>query len=111
VKVGADVLPWWPASGVYLLVERGTASAAPLIDVDGVAGAWWAPTATDVPERYSLAVAGDQLTYLFLDDDPVAVADRLRPALEARWHDAGVVGLLAAPFYVADAHHLTDHLP
>ena len=23
VKVGADVLPWWPAQGVYLLVEAG----------------------------------------------------------------------------------------
>ena len=23
VKVGADVLPWWPVLGVYLLLERG----------------------------------------------------------------------------------------
>ena len=27
VKVGADVLPWWPVSGVYLLLERGDAPA------------------------------------------------------------------------------------
>ncbi len=111
VKVGADVLPWWPAAGVYLLIERGTASAGPLVEVDGVAGAWWAATAADVPEGYSLAVPGDQLTYLFLDDDPVAVAARVRPVLEQRWSDTGSVGLFAAPFYVADAHHLTDRLP
>ena len=27
VKVGADVLPWWPVKGVYLLLERGDAPA------------------------------------------------------------------------------------
>ncbi len=110
VKVGADVLPWWPAAGVYLLIERGPVSPAPLLDVDGVAGAWWAGAA-DVRERYSDAVAGDQLTYLFLDDDPVAVATRLRPELEARWADTGAAGLLAAPFYVAVADDLARHLP
>jgi hypothetical protein len=110
-KVGADVLPWWPAAGVYLLIEHGHASAAPLLDVDGVAGAWWAATASDVPEQYSLAQPGDQLTYLFLADDPVAVAARLQPALERRWDDGDVVGLFAAPFHVADAHDLSKHLP
>jgi hypothetical protein len=114
-KVGADVLPWWPALGVYLLIERlggtGAASAAPLLDVDGVAGAWWGATAADVPEQYSLAQAGDQLTYLFLADDPVAVASRLRPALEQRWADGGTEGLFAAPFFVAHADDLGRHLP
>jgi hypothetical protein len=110
-KVGADVLPWWPSTGVYLLVEHGTAPAAPLVDVDGVAGAWWAPTATGVPEEYTLAQPGDQLTYLFLDDDPVAVAGRLRPVLDARWADGEVTGLFAAPFFVAHAHDLSRHLP
>ncbi len=110
-KVGADVLPWWPASGVYLLVEHGTASAAPLVDVDGVAGAWWGATAADVPEQYSLAQPGDQLTYLFLDDDPVVVAGRLQPVLEARWGSGDVTGLLAAPFHVVHADDLARHLP
>ena len=110
-KVGADVLPWWPAAGVYLLIERGVASAAPLVDVDGVAGAWWAATASDVPPEYTVAQPGDQLTYLFLSDDPLAVAARLQPVLEARWTAAGVTGLFASPFYVAEAHHLTRHLP
>jgi len=110
-KVGADVLPWWPATGVYLLVEHGSASPAPLVDVDGVAGAWWGATAADVPERYSIAQSGDQLTYLFLADDPVAVAARLRPALEQRWADTDAAALLAAPFHVADPHDLARHLP
>jgi hypothetical protein len=110
-KVGADVLPWWPATGVYLLIEHGAAPAAPLVAVDGVAGAWWGATAADVPERYSLAQPGDQLTYLFLDDAPVAVAARLRPVLEQRWADTGAVGLFAAPFHVAHADDLARHLP
>ena len=29
IKVGADVLPWWPARGVYLLVERVEQNDAP----------------------------------------------------------------------------------
>jgi hypothetical protein len=110
-KVGADVLPWWPSSGVYLLIEQGTASGAPLVEVEGVAGAWWAPSAPDVPAAYSLAQPGDQLTYLFLGDDPVAVGDRLRPVLEQRWADTGAVGLFAAPFFVAHADDLARHLP
>src|SRR6201995_2029736 len=40
VKVGADVLPWWPVRGVFLLVEQGTAPIAGLLDVQGVAGVW-----------------------------------------------------------------------
>src|SRR3954451_14248761 len=33
VKAGADVLPWWPSTGVYLLIERGVSSVAPLVEV------------------------------------------------------------------------------
>jgi hypothetical protein len=110
-KVGADVLPWWPAVGVYLLIEHGEVSPVPLLAVDGVAGAWWGATATDVPERYSIAQPGDQLTYLFLADDPVAVGKRLQPVLEQRWADTATHGLFAAPFHVARADDLTRHLP
>ena len=61
--------------------------------------------------QYTLAQPGDQLTYLFLDDDPVAVAARLQPVLEQRWADTGVTGLFAAPFFVAHADDLARHLP
>ena len=38
VKVGADVLPWWPTKGVYLLLEKAVNPPADLVDVDGVGG-------------------------------------------------------------------------
>jgi hypothetical protein len=41
IKIGADVLPWWPTKGVYLLVERGRAPPTDLIDVSGVGGVLW----------------------------------------------------------------------
>jgi hypothetical protein len=109
VKVGADVLPWWPAEGVYVLVERGDVGGAALLDVDGVAGAWWA-RAVPVEARYSTAEPGTQLTYCFLGGDPVAVGQNLRPVLEARWA-SGVEPLLAAPFHAVFAHDVSRHLP
>jgi hypothetical protein len=111
VKVGADVLVWWPATGVYLLVEHGAASPVDLLEVDGVAGAWWGPAAEGLRARWSSAVAGDQVTYLFLDDDPAAVGERLRPRLASRWAADGPTPLLAAPFHVARADALDAHLP
>ena len=98
VKVGADVLPWWPVKGVYLLLERGDVTADGLLDVEGVAGVWSAVTLA-VDARLASAQAGQSITYCFLDDDPVATADRLRPVLAARWEQAGIEPLLAAPFY------------
>jgi hypothetical protein len=99
IKAGADVLPWWPPRGVYVLLERGAAPVSDLADVAGVAGVWWA---TGVPkgEPYSNGAdnTGLQIAYCHLDDEPVAAAKRLRPVLEKRWADTGVVPLLAAPF-------------
>src|SRR5262249_61286777 len=84
VKVGADVLPWFPPRGVYLLVERGARSAADLVDVPGVAGAWWG-SALPFDARYATADAGGlHISYCFLDDDPVLVAERLRVRLDPR---------------------------
>src|SRR5690348_14975006 len=40
VKVGADVLPWWPTRGVYLLLEENASAPTDLAEVDGVAGVW-----------------------------------------------------------------------
>ncbi len=105
VKVGADVLAWWPLRGAYLLVEKGEAAPANLTDVPGVAGVWWGgslpldgrlPTADRRPLSSS---DGLQITYCFLDDDPVSTAQRLSPVLEARWGEVDVDPLLAAPFY------------
>jgi hypothetical protein len=110
VKVGADVLPWWPILGVYLLLERGAAPANDLIDVDGVAGVWSA-TSSSVDAKLASAKAGQSLTYCFLDEDAIAVAARLRPVLEKRWDDSGVESLLAAPMYPIVPYQWDRYVP
>jgi hypothetical protein len=108
VKVGAQVLPWWPVRGVYLLLEDGPedggAPADPLIDVDGVAGVWTAVTG-DVDPKMASAKPGQTITYCFLDDDPVAVAHRLKPILQQR------NPLLAAPFHPIVPHEWDRYVP
>ena len=96
IKIGADVLPWWPASGVYLIVEQGHAAATGLADVPGVAGTWSA-LAVPVDSGFSTAEVGQRITYCFLDGDPVATAKRLRPVLERRWSDTGVDAAARGP--------------
>ena len=93
------MLPWRPVTGVYLLVERGEASAEALTAVDGVAGAWWART------------EGRQITYCYLDENPLVIAEALRPALAERWERGDVVPLLAAPFLVPVDFDWGRHLP
>ena len=110
VKIGADVLPWWPVKGVYLLLERGDAPADALLDVDGVVGVWSAP-AMDVDARLASAKAGQTITYCFLDDDPIATAQRLGPVLADRWERSGVEPLLAAPFYPVVPHEWDRYVP
>jgi hypothetical protein len=108
IKVGADVLPWWPLTGVYLLVEQGETGGAALLEIPGVAGAWWGegieldrrdPHFSTVDGRPYSQARGLQITYCFLDDDPIDTAQRLRGILEKRWADTGVLPLLAAPFF------------
>lgn len=110
VKVGADVLPWWPVRGVYLLLETGVQGPTDLLDVDGVAGVWSA-TSLPVGARLASAPAGQTISYCFLDEDPVDTAGPLRPALEKRWTDAGVTPLFAAPFHAVVPHEWDRHVP
>ena len=110
VKVGADVLPWWPVRGVYLLLEAGTTAPPDLTHVEGVAGVWSA-TSQSVHTSLASAPAGQTISYLFLDDDPVDVAERLRPAFQKRWSDGDVEPLLAAPFYPVVPHEWDRHVP
>ena len=50
---------------------------------------------------------GRQLTVAFLDDDPLVVAARLRPALEAR----DTKPLLSGPFHTVVPFAWDRHLP
>ena len=110
VKVGADVLPWWPVVGAYVLLESATAAPTGLTAIGGIAGTWSA-VAQPVDARLANARPGQLLTYCFLDDDPVDVAHRLRPVLTKRWADPGVAPLLAAPFFAVVPHQWDRHVP
>ncbi|WP_370329259.1 hypothetical protein [Mycolicibacterium hippocampi] len=109
VKVGADVLPWWPVRAVYLLLESAVSSPAELLDVDGVAGVWSA-TSLPVAAHLASAAAGQTISYCFLDDDPVATAERLRPVLDKRW-SRGIEPLFAAPFHPVVPHEWDRYVP
>jgi hypothetical protein len=110
IKIGADVLPWWPARGVYLLLERGDTPPANLLDVDGVAGIWSART-REVDRSLANAEAGQQISYCFLDDEPAATAARLRPVLEKRWTEGSIEPLFAAPFHPIVPYEWDRYVP
>jgi hypothetical protein len=99
IKVGADVLPWWPVKGVYVLIERGGTPAHELTAIPGVGGAWWGGAEPLEPPFCTRDNSGLHITYLFLDDDPAEVGERLGPLLERRWSEASIQPLLAAPFH------------
>ncbi len=107
-RLGGDVLPWLPVQGVYLLIESGRAPTDALCEVPGVAGVW---SAASVATAFSSAGDGQQLAYCFLDEDPVATAVRLRPVLERRWKDTGVLPLFAAPFHAIVPYMWDRYLP
>lgn len=111
VKVGADVLPWWPARGVFIMVEQGGADPVALTEMAGVAGAWWAGGVAVGEPHATADHSGLQLTYLFLDGDPAETGERLRPLLDARWADGAVAPLLAAPFHSLVYHEWDRYLP
>jgi hypothetical protein len=107
---GADVIPWRPALGVYLVIETGRAPADTLADVPGVAGVWWYHGAV-APAPYSTDAGGIQVTYCYLDDEPVATAERLGEHMQRRWASGDTVGLLAAPFHTLAPFDWERYLP
>jgi hypothetical protein len=110
VRIGSDVLPWLPVRGAFVLVERGSASPDLLVDVDGVAGVW---SALSLRVAASLASAQENqtITYCFLDEDPIATAQRLRPVLEARWTESDLEPLFAAPFFTVVPYEWDRYVP
>jgi hypothetical protein len=107
---GADVIPFRPAVGIYLLIERGSSDPSGLLEIQGVAGLWWFGGAVS-PSAYISDARGLQLTYLYLDEDPVAVARRLEAPVRQRWASGAVEGLLAAPFFSIVPFEWSRHLP
>jgi hypothetical protein len=108
-KVGSEVLPWWPARGVYLLVEQGETPVTNLLEVPGVVGLW-SMTGTKAEPPFT-STSGLQITYCLLDEDPVATAQLLRRPLEERWKNTGVAPLLAAPFHPVVPYEWRRFLP
>ena len=121
VLVGAAVLPWRPARGVYILIERlddaSTVDPADgpgdrldgLVDVAGVAGAWCWSGAEPRHDRLE-STAGLALTVCYLDEPPIEVAGRLAPELAVR-AATGRTPLLAAPFEIVVPGQWDRHLP
>jgi hypothetical protein len=107
-KVGADVLPWLPVRGVYLLIEEGETPAVDLAEVPGVAGVWCAGS---VATHFSQVDARQQLTLCFLDGDPVEVAGRLGNLLQQGRQTPGTRPLLAAPFHTIIPYEWDRYLP
>jgi hypothetical protein len=111
IKVGADVLLWWPAKGVYFMIEHGGGPVADLLDVPGVGGALWGDALPLEPPFATRDNSGLHVAYLFLDDEPAEVARRLRPRLERRWSTTDSAPLLAAPFHSLVAYEWDRYLP
>ena len=112
IKVGADVLPWWPPRGVYVLLERGAVSPADLTSVPGVAGAWWA---TGIPKGMPFSTVpttrgcGSRSAISTTSPPPRENASVLR------WRNggptAGAAPLLAAPSTRSCPHEWDRYCP
>jgi hypothetical protein len=107
---GADVIPWRPALGVYLLIERGSVSPADLTTLPGVAGIWWF-AGSIAPPPWSTDNRGLQISFCYLDDDPVQVAGQLKSPLEQRWAATQSEPILAAPFHTIAPFDWGRYLP
>ncbi|MDG2002856.1 MAG: hypothetical protein P8J20_05940 [Novosphingobium sp.] len=106
---GSDVIPWRPCHGVYLIFEQGQASPEALVDLPGVAGVWWYHGAQSA--EFDSDAGGLQVTYCYLDEDPVECAEALGEAMRQRWASGEVKGMLAAPFYSLVPFEWERHVP
>jgi hypothetical protein len=109
--VSAEVVPFRPNRGVYLIVERpsdpGRADPTELhwrrehvqalLEVAGVAGVWlFAGSSYYKHPRWD--VGPHRVAACYLDDEPAKVALAIRPLLARRWAATAIEPVLAAPF-------------
>jgi len=109
--VSAEVVPFRPHRGVYLIVEEPTDPAAQdeylqrrhtellpeLVSVPGVAGAWTYTTTPSI-RRPMFTDGHFRMTVCYLDEEPATVAGRLAPVVARAQASAPSRVLLAAPF-------------
>jgi hypothetical protein len=118
--LGAYALPWWPANGVFLIVEATptdreawtahSRGLGRLVELDGVAGAWrYAGVQRQLP--FVRSNPGELVTVLYLYGDPVAAAGPIGEVLEQQWEAAGSRAQFAAPFQVVNPTAWDRHLP
>ena len=108
--VTADVVPYRPNRGAYLIVEQSDppgksagwspAHVEAMVAIDGVAGLWsFSPTALR-PDEFSKSAYS--VTVCYLDQEPLAVAAPIAAVLDDRWADrstgATIKPAFAAPF-------------
>ena len=111
VLVSAEVIPFRPHRGVYLIVERSygnlpedrfmqhmhTGILPVLVDVPGVAGVWTYATSPEI-QRDKFSEGRYRFTVCYLDGEPVPVGERLSEVVGQCWDDAPSQLVLAAPF-------------
>jgi hypothetical protein len=111
VLVSAEVVPFRPHRGVYLVVDQPvraepqdgfvgrlhTEVLPTLVGVPGVAGVWSYTTSPGI-RRSMFSEGHHRIIICYLDDDPAAVGERLSPVVEQVWATAPSQVLLAAPF-------------
>lgn len=110
VVVGADVVPWRPMTGAYVLIEDGQESSADFVNVPGVAGVWWFD-GIDFPAPFQGSAKGRQITVCYLDEDPLVTAEAMAVVLAKRWAEGRTRGLLAAPFHTVVPFQWSRYLP
>ena len=112
IKAGADVLPWRPARGVYLIIGNEAPDPTELIGIPGVAGIWTGATIGTASDRgLSEDIGGQQLTFCFIDEDLVPVAVQMKPALERIWERTGHEAAFAGPFHLVVPFEWNRYLP